>query len=360
MKDSPVRFAAVDAFKAIASQLIVLHHLAAYGPLSNAVQAVAPQLISWLYDNVRMAVQVFIVIGGYLSARALFPGCGHFSGSLPTAITNRYLRLAIPYLAALLLSVASAALARHWMTDEFIPDPPTWSQALAHIFLLQGLLDYEALSAGAWYVAIDFQLFALMAAILWLGHKMHFVAQVSKYFIPMLVTALAGASLFWFNRNPELDVWAPYFFGAYGMGAATYWAGRHAYRNATWLGVMVVLAVIALLVDFRARIAVALVVTLLLWIAGRSTRIERWTSVGVLHYLGRISYALFLMHFPVLLLANALFAHLGYSSPIVGSVSMVAAWGASILVATVFCRWIEVPASTLKVQTLARYWTNTR
>ncbi|MGZ8261721.1 MAG: acyltransferase family protein, partial [Methylotenera sp.] len=68
MKDNTTRFPAIDAFKAIASQLIVLHHLAAYGPLSDAVQQAAPGLISWLYDYARMAVQVFFVIGGYLAA----------------------------------------------------------------------------------------------------------------------------------------------------------------------------------------------------------------------------------------------------------------------------------------------------
>ena len=62
MKDHFSRFPIIDAFKAIASQLIVLHHLAAYGPISDAVQQVAPSLITWLYDYARMAVQVFFVI----------------------------------------------------------------------------------------------------------------------------------------------------------------------------------------------------------------------------------------------------------------------------------------------------------
>ena len=34
------RFPMIDAFKAVASQLIVLHHLAAYGPVSDAVQPI--------------------------------------------------------------------------------------------------------------------------------------------------------------------------------------------------------------------------------------------------------------------------------------------------------------------------------
>jgi hypothetical protein len=44
MKDRFSRFPIIDAFKAIASQLIVLHHLAAYGPISDAVQQIAPSL----------------------------------------------------------------------------------------------------------------------------------------------------------------------------------------------------------------------------------------------------------------------------------------------------------------------------
>jgi len=58
------RLPLIDAFKAIASQLIVLHHLSAYGPLSTAAQQAAPGLVGWFYDYARMAVQVFLVIAG--------------------------------------------------------------------------------------------------------------------------------------------------------------------------------------------------------------------------------------------------------------------------------------------------------
>jgi len=42
-----------------------------------------------------------------------------------------------------------------------------------------------------------------------------------------------------------------------------------------------------------------------------------------LRYLGKISYALFLVHFSVLLLANAAFAGLGFSSPVAGGIGML-------------------------------------
>jgi len=65
------RLAFIDALKAVASQLIVLHHLAFYGPMSDYAQELFPGLMSWLYDYARIAVQAFLVIGGFLAAQAL-------------------------------------------------------------------------------------------------------------------------------------------------------------------------------------------------------------------------------------------------------------------------------------------------
>ena len=76
----------------------------------------------------------------------------------------------------------------------------------------------DALSAGVWYVAIDFQLFALMTLLLWLGRRPRWPQA--------LLLGLMLASLFFFNRDEDWDNWALYFFGAYGMGAAAFWAGN--------------------------------------------------------------------------------------------------------------------------------------
>ncbi|PAS95247.1 MAG: hypothetical protein BSR46_17075 [Candidatus Dactylopiibacterium carminicum] len=204
----------IDTLKALASQLIVLHHLAFYGPMSD--HAYAPDLIDWLYDYARMAVQCFLVIGGYLAAQSLAPS-GHITKpkfTLPGLLWKRYLRLALPLFAALGLAIAAAALVR---TIHPLPDTPTapaLGQLVAHLLLAQQILGHESLSAGVWYVAIDFQLFALFAALMWLGRHAGRFAN----FAPLLVLSLTLASLYGFNRQPELDIWAPYFFGAYGLG----------------------------------------------------------------------------------------------------------------------------------------------
>lgn len=329
-----MRLPLVDALKAAASQFIVLHHLAAYGPISAAVGEAAPDFIAWMYEYARMAVQVFLVIGGYLAARGLAPAGTPIAGSPIALIADRYRRLILPYSVALVLAVVSAALARRWLIDEAIPNSPSWDQVLAHLLLLHSLLDYESLSAGVWYVAIDLQLFALLVGLLWLGRRRHWAA--------ILVAATAAASLFWFNRDENLDGWALYFFGAYGMGVVAYWSGRWPRPRAA-LGLLAAIVLAALIVEFRERIAIALVVALALAAAGGGEGGAQRTAV--VEYLGRISYALFLVHFPICLIANAAFVRLGFAGPTAAAVAMVMAWAASLAVAGLFHRWVELPSA---------------
>lgn len=149
MSDPPGRMPLIDAFKAVASQLIVFHHFAAYGPLSVAARQLAPLTVDWLYDYARMAVQAFLVVAGFLAARGLSPGGQALAGSPLPLIGKRYLRLAIPYFAAIALAIGGAALADVWLDDEAIPARPHLVQLVAHALLLHSLLDVDALSAGS-------------------------------------------------------------------------------------------------------------------------------------------------------------------------------------------------------------------
>ncbi|HSI44153.1 MAG TPA: acyltransferase [Methylotenera sp.] len=352
IKDVPQRFPVIDGFKAIASQFIVWHHLAAYGPISDAVQQAAPDLIAWLYDYARMAVQVFFVIGGYLAARAMFPKSLHtqttdnkvLTHHLGAMILNRYLRLAVPFIVAVIFSIICAIIARQWVVDDFVPDAPTWPQLLAHLLMLQSVFDFDSLTAGAWFIAIDFQLFLLMLAIVWLGGKTVY----TKSTVLLLTTLMASASLLWFNRDPALDDWAPYFFGAYGMGAAAYWSGQQQEGYSKhWLWLIILLTIAALIIQFRARIMIALIVTLTL---NFTINIQHGIPTGLqslLRVLGKISYALFLVHFPILMLANAAFERLDLSRAYAGGIFMLASWTLSLLAAGIFYRHIEKPTMRL-------------
>ena len=351
MQHSPGQSGAIDTLKAGASQLIVLHHLAAYGPISDALETSAPALVDWLFDYGRMAVQVFLVIGGYLAARAFSSGAAAVAGFPARAIAQRYLRLAVPYLVALVLAIVAATLARRWLDADFVPSAPQARQVLAHALLLHQWLGYESLSAGAWYVAIDLQLFATLAILLWLGRSLRSTGAARGAtsrpgtLSLVLVGVCAVASLFWFNRNAGLDDWAIYFFAAYAMGASVYWAGttRHGDR---WLLAMTALVALALLIEFRWRLAIALATALTLAWAQRGEAVS-WVGERLGRAAGRISYALFLVHFPVVLLFNALFARLGSDRAGAGLVAAACAWVTAVALAIAFQRWVESPLASL-------------
>ncbi len=159
------RLAFIDAVKGIACLVIVVHHLAVYGPMSEVIGAAYPELINALIVYGRLAVQVFFVLAGYFVAAQFAPK------GLATAINpglmvwKRYKRLIIPFLFAVTLAALITALVRPWFQHDSLSGAPTVGQLLAHLFLIYDLIGLEALSAGVWYVAVDFQLFAIITVL---------------------------------------------------------------------------------------------------------------------------------------------------------------------------------------------------
>lgn len=333
------RLFAVDLLKALGCLLIVAHHLAFYGPMSDVVHLHVPALTGWLYDHARLAVQLFLVLGGFLAAAQLMPTLG---GAAPlqqplALVGRRYRRLVVPLLAALVFAVAVAALLRPWFEHESVPALPALGQLLAHALLLQDLLGLDALSAGVWYVAIDFQLYALAVGLVWLASR---TARPGRTVVALAALG-AALSLGLWNRREALDVTALYFFGAYGLGMLAYWGSRSAPRG-PWLLGLLALGGAALVWDWRARIAVALMTALALLLTGGvlSTGTGSRASRAV-QALARISYSVFLIHFSVCLAVNAAVSSLWPSDPWANALGMAAAFGLSLLAGWGLHQWVE-------------------
>nr|WP_307729082.1 acyltransferase [Massilia sp. IC2-476] len=336
--------------KGLAAQLIVLHHLAFYGPMADHARRIMPSLVDWLVDHARIAVQVFLVIGGFLAAKSLSPGGLPGRANPLQLVGRRYTKLAPPFFVAMLLAVLASSLAARWMMHDSISAPPTLAQLGAHALLLHGVLGMESLSSGAWYVAIDLQLYALMALLAWLSGQLA-GRRTPGWLLPSLVVTGAGASLLHFNLDADWDVWAPYFFGSYGLGALAWWASDPARRPAPaamLLGALLLLPALALLLDFRSRIALAYAVACLLLLFGRFQAVSRaGLARSAVDYAGKISFSVFLVHFPVCLVVNAAFARFVPEQAYAQAFGMALAWAASLAAGAAFCRWVEAPLGKL-------------
>lgn len=339
------QFGLINLLKAGAAQLIVLHHLAFYGPMSDHVRLIFPGLIGWLGGNARIAVQVFLVVSGFLAAKSLAPaGHAHLADPLG-AVWRRYVKLAPPFIAATLLAAAASYGASHWMAHDSISPPATVAQLGAHALLLHGVLGYPSISAGAWYVAIDFQLYALTVALVWLAGRVTGKTR-SAWLLPLWVAAGIAWSLLYFNLDPEWDNWALYFFGSYGLGMMAWWTGDAHRKPGTtmWLVLLsLVPPLTALAIDFRSRLAVALAVACALFLFGRIKTESHGRAWRAINGLAKTSYGVFLVHFPVCLLVNAAFTRFAPAEPVPQLWGMLAAWGASLAAGAAFHRWVEAP-----------------
>lgn len=366
---APARHLLIDALKVGAAQLIVLHHLAFYGPMSDHAATLAPALMAWLADHARQAVQVFLVVGGALAAQGLAPGGRRMAGgpSLARRLLLRYLRLGWPLAVTLMLALACAALARRLADLDHLPPAARPDEVLVHLLMLQDLLGVEALSAGVWYVAIDLQLYALLLAAVGLGARLDAAwaarAPAGAWrpaTAPLLMAAGTLASLLVFNRDSDWDVAAPYFLGAYGLGVLAVWWGpglRVSRGRQLGLGLLAGGVTLALWLDFRSRLALAAAVAVLLGLApalgqllggawrdargriGRSPRLQAWLAAQ-----SASSYALFLLHYPVLMLVGAAFERwVPERAAGLHALGLGAAWGLSLVLAPRFHRHIEQP-----------------
>ena len=350
------QFGLINLLKAGAAQLIVLHHLAFYGPMADHVRGMWPALIDWLGGSARIAVQVFLVIGGFLAAKSLSPS-GHAGLSDPVAaIWRRYAKLAPPFIVATLLAALASSLASALMTHESISPAPTLSQLGAHALLLHGVLGYPSLSAGAWYVAVDFQLYAVMVLLLWLA-GLAVGRRRTPWLMPVLIALGVSLSLWYFNLDAEWDNWAAYFFGSYGLGVLAWWASdaRREPGTVTAMVAMTVLpALAALAFEYRSRIALALAVAGVLFLFGRAKTTSEGRAWSAVNGLAKVSYSVFLIHFPVCLLVNAVFTRYVPAEPALQAFGMLVAWGASLAAGAAFFKWVEAPMARAVQRTAGR------
>ena len=343
----------IDGLKALAAQTIVIHHLVSYGPMAEAAGQAAPGLVNWFMTYGRWAVQVFLVVAGYLTAQAL---CGqpHLLSRPWSLVAKRYVRLIWPFGLAVTLAVFSAEIARFWTDDDMLPASAGLVQYLSHWLLLHGVLGHESLSTGVWYVAIDFQLFLLTVLLLWSSRALRWSG-----WAPLLIGLLTLASLVWIRTWSDWDNWAPYFYNAYGVGLLVGWLTQRQSEALPWVRWMLlcVLAVLVWqwLVTLNGRLVVIFVTGGLLWLAslpplrGFAMPGSALQSVSgrLVHYLGATSFALFLVHFPVSMLINAVQDRFDWTSAQDGVMAMAIAWFLSMLLADAFYRSVERSGLTL-------------
>src|SRR3954471_11243387 len=304
-----------------------------------------------------VGVDVFFVISGFLITRLLLGEVSRTGGvSLPRFYARRVKRL-LPLSAVLLATVAvlSLILFSPVRAGEVAGDIVSCATYTANWHFAAQSVDYFAQDAEPspvqhlWSLAIEEQFYlvwpALLLAITWVWRRRGSSAR------PVLCVALGTILVvsFVFNLRYVSDQPAAAYFSTFGrawelaLGAALAVLGDLRLRRLPalaigWLGIgAIAYATFAFGAETPFPGTAALVPTLgaaALILAGASWQAQgRWGSPALLslppfRYVGRISYAWYLWHWPALIFAAAIW---GTLSPLAGLAVVAASWPAAPL-----------------------------
>ena len=330
----------IDGLKVVASQLIVLHHITLYAPMAELVAPDWPRLGAWLADQARYAVQVFLVLGGFLAAQSL----ARREPSLPRLLLTRAQRLVPMPAVALLAVLAASALLPPGRWPDWVTPWPSAVAFAAQLLLLQDVLGIDSLSAGAWYVSIDLQSYALLAIGATLAHRRPDLP-LWRSALPWAVAALTLASLWVFNRNAALDAWALYFFGAYGLGALAAWAPRSRALAVLFAGVCIAQLAAAPREPPPRVVLASQTPKVLATQATPPPPPPR--GARVLAYCADASYGVFVIHYAVIVAASALWLRWQPHTAGAAYGLLLLTWAASLAAGAALHRGVGVPLARI-------------
>jgi len=341
----------IDAIRGVASLVILAHHLVSYVPGADATLAAVPVIhyIVWWYGG--LATQVFLVISGFVGGVSLARATPE-AADLGRLLLVRYLRLALPAVATLLFAIGLYAIVPPSWAAFPLFDEITAPGVLAHVAFLQDVLGYPSLLAGFWYLSIDWQCNAVMClliivqdAILRRLPGLSRTAQgLAAVGLPMLVAML---SLFVWNGAVAHEIYATYFFGIVFLGTLAGLAVAGRIPPAIFWAYVASFAVAAgaAVVQSRPHLAVALVAGVAIYLLARQqpSAASRADSLPLLGWLGKISYSLFLVHYPTIWAVTSVARGIGGDAAAASWPSLTAAVAASFVAAVLLHRWVEVP-----------------
>lgn len=337
------RYEWIDAWRGIAAVCIVWHHLSLYAPQSDLADLVAPSAMYMVYNHALYAVHVFLVITGF----SIAVGDAQSSLSVGAAaqrFAKRFWRLAAPYWVALVLLLLLSLVTQQARIDLGLLENFSWPKLIAHWFFMQDLLGFGNFAAGTWYLCIIVQYYVLVLGLLVLVHALHthcHAAISAPKAMAATLVPLGAVSAWVWNLDTRYDVTVFYFLGQLVLGTVLGWVVTR--RISQWVLVLcVVWYGASLLVQWRLQLWFALMATAVLWFG--AVWMPAWSNPRWLRWLSRISYSLFLVHYPVNGLVLVALDSWASSGAVPAFMSMCIAFACSLLVADRFHKWVESPS----------------
>jgi peptidoglycan/LPS O-acetylase OafA/YrhL len=293
--DGQPRYVFIDALRGIAAMAVVFHHLL-YSPLFDALHRTVPKVIMTGCEHGFLGVQVFFVISGFVIAHSLRSTI-LAANSLGLFAVRRQLRLDPPYWTVLFGSIALWAVQLVIFGSDRMDPLPSFASVLLNLVYLQKVFGAAEVVGVAWTLCIEIQFYLFFALLMWVGQRGRPSGQPSRLAVALIVATGALSSLL--DPNTPKQTWlAPYwcFFAA---GVLSYWSIRRVVGHWVFLVFVGGLLTSSLRHHWNAPIYAGVLAAVTVYAAGVTGRLTTLLGGPIFQYLGRISYSLYLVHWPV-------------------------------------------------------------
>jgi peptidoglycan/LPS O-acetylase OafA/YrhL len=338
-------------------------HLLPYRPEIDGLRAIAVLSVFAFHINRQwlpggfVGVDIFFVISGYLITSVLYNDCKTGRFSLSRFLQRRIARIFPAFFAVALATIAGAAFVFTAQDYAFAGDNlVAASLSVANVkFMFQG--NYFEVSPDAqpflhyWSLSVEEQFYLIFPVLLFL------IFRYATRHLSQILALLGIGSLIACVLYTRIDpIWAFYVLPtrAWELAAGSLMAviplatiGGRAVTTPRWLstlGVLLIACSFALIHEgpefpgWRALFPVAGTVAIILSRANSENWTDKWLSSRPMVNIGKMSYSLYLWHWPILSLIDYQFFLLSSETRLALKIVL------TFLLAALTSRFIEIPA----------------
>jgi peptidoglycan/LPS O-acetylase OafA/YrhL len=338
----------LDPFRGVVCLWLMAMHLCWMSEANRPLLRLVPAIVPDLAYHVRLGVEAFLILAGFMAAHMLRPVPGE-AVRLGAFCLRRGCRLLIPFGVAVL-----AAAADRWAAYLLFgggAGRPSLTDVLAQLLLVNEWLGIPEAAVGYWTLVVLEQAAVVGLVALAVAHLGAAGGDSERY--RTAYTRMGPVALALFLGSGAVFLLAPSFpftlprFGFYiSFGVLLY--GRTRLGLFKWESTVALAVLIAVTVlTQHSRLTASLVTVGALSALARGVRFPSGFVFGALRYVGRRSYSVYLVHaiVGIRLLSLSKFLN-GYGDWAVVPLIGVAA-AASLAGAAVFYRWVEFPCQRL-------------
>jgi peptidoglycan/LPS O-acetylase OafA/YrhL len=344
LADNPAttkRFKLIDGLRGLAALAVTGFHFYAAGPLVQPLSAIFPAPLQVLLTEGKLGVETFFVVSGFVIAYSLRKTPMN-RANLLQFVGRFFTRLCPPYWVTIVLTLLLGYVSNLFLTDRLAPIP-SFAALSAHLFFLQGLLNFDQIVPVFWTLSLEVQFYLFFALQMAIVHWLCRQKLVQASATPLLFAPFTLISMALFFTSPYTQTFFLPYWHMFALGALLCWIVESKAKS-SWFWLYSAINIAYLITSRDWRTLVMLGTSGLIYLAASRGKLYHWLNLGWIQYVGKISYSLYLLH----LVIGMRVVNLGYrfvgTSPLLALLVFLLALGCSILFAHLMYVAVERPS----------------